>query len=308
MVLSAKGRGKAVDPAWPAWMAASQEPGAQDSLTGRPGPWKLRGVSGESPGEQLGPRTLRVEAGGGFGIAAAGRAAIGGAQPHFTDHIGPVIATPHLQLVFWGAGWKAAGEPSVGEVEAAAGTLVSGRYLAGLAEYRGIGPGKLLRSVLAPESEPPQRFSDPDSVRLLKELFEARRLPEPDDDSAIVYCVIMPSGVTYENANVIGQHSYFHFWDVQLAPFDVDLAVPCHYAWVTNDGTLDGITTVLSHELAEAVTDPQGTGILGDAGSCDGSGWCEIGDVCESQTGTCDGVTVQAYWSQRAGACVVPGS
>src|SRR5207237_4750749 len=121
--------------------------------------------------------------------------------------------------------------------------------------------GRLLPSVLALDSEAPPGFADADVVRLLKSLLEARRLPEPDDDPQLLCCVMMPPGIAHQNPNVIGEHSYFRYWDLDLSPIDLDLGVACRYAWVTNDGTLDGITTVLSHELAEAATDPEGTGI-----------------------------------------------
>src|SRR5262249_43761120 len=127
-----------------------------------------------------------------------------------------------------------------------------------------------------------------------------------DPDSSTLHCVMMPPGVSCERGDVIGEHSYFHFWDAGLQPPRLELGTASAFAWVTNDGTLDGMTTVLSHEIAEAVTDPQGSAILGVDGVCDADGWCEIGDVCELETGSCDGVTVQAYWSQRAGRCIVP--
>jgi hypothetical protein len=64
---------------------------------------------------------------------------------------------------------------------------------------------------------------------------------------------------------------------------------------------------LVSHELVEVATDPQGGGFLGANGTCDESGWCEIADVCESLS-VLDGVTVQAYWSNRDHDCIAPGS
>jgi hypothetical protein len=64
---------------------------------------------------------------------------------------------------------------------------------------------------------------------------------------------------------------------------------------------------LVSHELVEVATDPQGGGFLGAKGTCDESGWCEIADVCESLS-VLDGVTVQAYWSNRDHDCIAPGS
>jgi polar amino acid transport system substrate-binding protein len=38
-----------------------------------------------------------------------------------------------------------------------------------------------------------------------------------------------------------------------------------------------------------------------------GRGWCQIADICAA-TGVLDGITVEAYWSNLAGGCVVPTS
>ena len=114
----------------------------------------------------------------------------------------------------------------------------------------------------------------------------------------------MPYGVACQDSSVIGEHSYFWSWRFDQ-PFDPDVG-KAYYAWVTNNRTLDGVTTILSHELVEAASDPEGTGILGGPGVCSAAGWCEIGDVCQGVTGSVAGVAVQAYWSQDAGLCLIP--
>jgi hypothetical protein len=78
-----------------------------------------------------------------------------------------------------------------------------------------------------------------------------------------------------------------------------------HIAWVTNNGTLSSVTTIFSHELVESVTDPEGTAVTGVPGTCNQSGWCEIGDICNA-TGMVNGVVVQSYWSDEDQACVIP--
>jgi hypothetical protein len=95
------------------------------------------------------------------------------------------------------------------------------------------------------------------------------------------------------SGSFIGEHSYF-----------VQGGVNVHYAWLTTS-SLASLTTIFSHELVEACSDPEGTAITGIAGTCSQTGWCEIGDVCQSTNAVC-GVTVQSYWSQEDLACVVP--
>ena len=62
---------------------------------------------------------------------------------------------------------------------------------------------------------------------------------------------------------------------------------------------LDTQTKVSSHELFEAITDPALNAWYDDT-----SGE-EIGDICNSDTLTLGGYTVQSEWSQAQGACVV---
>jgi hypothetical protein len=104
----------------------------------------------------------------------------------------------------------------------------------------------------------------------------------------------MPTGVNSSNTSFIGEHTYYTRSGQRI-----------HFAWVTNAGNLSSLTRIISHELVESATDPEGSAFLGVAGTCSQGGWCEIGDVCSS-TSTLDGVTVQSYWSNQAGACVVP--
>src|SRR5439155_21611774 len=144
-------------------------------------------------------------------------------------------------------------------------------------------------------------FTDANVANLITSCIEAGQLPEPDDDNMILYCVIMPVGVNNTNSGFVGEHSFFTYSDYDF-PFDFDND-NAHFAWVTNNGTLNSVTRIFSHELVESATDPEGSAILGTAGTCSQSGWCEIGDVC-STTAVLDGVTVQSYWSQGDGACI----
>jgi hypothetical protein len=69
-------------------------------------------------------------------------------------------------------------------------------------------------------------------------------------------------------------------------------------------GSLDFITTTFSHELVEAMTDPDGEGWQVDPR--DDSDWHEIADVCGNRSAMVNGVAVAAYYSTSTQACVVP--
>jgi hypothetical protein len=224
----------------------------------------------------------------------------GGAGINFTDHGGPVIPNAHLQFIFWGAAWTT-GTPSIGQVTDAVVNIITGPYMDLLSQYRNIGHATLFGTTLVSSAvggspaNPPSPFNDGDISGLISNLCQAGRLPSPATDSELFYCVILPPGVN-SGGGFIGEHTYFSLDGVN-----------CHFAWVMNNGTLDYVTTVFSHELVETVTDPEGSAILGDPGSCNQSGWCEIGDVCEGNTTSIRGIVVQRYWSQRDKSCAAPG-
>jgi len=61
---------------------------------------------------------------------------------------------------------------------------------------------------------------------------------------------------------------------------------------------LDALTSVCSHELAEAITDP----VPGQGWYDDTNG--EIGDICAWQNKKLGAYAVQLVWSNRAKGCI----
>jgi hypothetical protein len=230
------------------------------------------------------------------GEVAVERAGAGGGLANFTDNGGPVLGNVHLQLIFWGAAWAGSPTLSTANITNAVVDILAGSYTSALAQYRGIGQGSLLGTTSVTTSNPPNPFSDSDVANLIATLISAGTVPAPHTDSQLLYCVIMPVGVN-SGGSFIGEHTYFTAADGSRA----------HFAWVTNNGTLDYLTSIFSHELVESCTDPEGSAILGVTGTCSQGGWCEIGDVCEGVFTFLGGVDVQKYWSQRDHACIVQG-
>jgi hypothetical protein len=264
-------------------------------------------MSGEGGVVKNGTDCGCVQGAGHFGVfspagPAAGEAPGGGATINFTDHGGLILDHVHVHLIFWGTAWGTGATPSVGAVSDAVINMMSGPYMSALNQYRGAGKGTLTgitivsSGVGSSPANPPNPFSNGNVETLISNLLTAQRVPSPATDGQLLYVVITPPGVSSNQANVIGEHTFFG-----LAGRNA------HYAWITNNGTLANVTVIFSHELVESVTDPEGSAILGDPGTCNQGGWCEIGDVCGS-TGVINGVTVQSYWSQRDKACIVPDS
>jgi hypothetical protein len=109
-------------------------------------------------------------------------------------------------------------------------------------------------------SNPPNPFTDTDVANFITGLLNAGSLQEPDENSQILYCVIIPVGVNNATTTFIGEHSFFSYQDEE-DPSRFDKA---HFAWITNSGSLDDLTTIFSHELVESCTDPEGSGIQGE--------------------------------------------
>jgi hypothetical protein len=219
-----------------------------------------------------------------------------GQHAKFVDRHGLVLPNPQLYLIYWGGAWRAAPTPTAAQVTDAVRTLMSSAYLTGLSQYHGSGRGALRGSTLVASSDPAEGFTDEQVARFVDDQITAGTVPGPDPANQTVYGVVMPTGVTPGFATW-GKHHYFERSGQRI-----------HYAWFTNVGDLGSITGIVSHELVETATDPEGGGFRGVTGTCDEPGWCEVADICESTLSTVDGVTVEAYWSNRDNSCVTPGS
>jgi hypothetical protein len=225
-----------------------------------------------------------------------GAAPAGGGADKFVDNSGPVIQVTQLFLVYWGSAWTASPPPSPtsAQITSACQTMMASAYMTGLAQYRGIGRGFVRGSAVITSSNPPNGFTDSQVSTFIDNQLNAATIPGPDVDNQTLYCVVMPKGVNASNAGFVGEHTYYTRSGQRI-----------RFAWITNSGSLASVTRIISHEIVESATDPEGSAFLGMAGTCSQTGWCEIGDVCSS-TSVLDGVTVQSYWSNQAGACAVP--
>ncbi len=219
------------------------------------------------------------------------------------DLHGMILTNVQVQLIFWGSAWAGNASPSANAVFDAAQTILSGSYMSKLSQYRGIGKGTMLGKFVIDPSDPSNPFSSDDVAQCILRLMAAGKVSKPEDDQQILYCVFLPVGVNFNQPDINGIHSYIYHISYSF-PIDVDLDKVL-FAWVMNDGTLDSVTTIFSHELAEACTDPDGNGF--QVTPLIQNSWHEIGDVCENYNDVLNGVRVQSYWSQADGNCVIPG-
>jgi hypothetical protein len=142
-------------------------------------------------------------------------------------------------------------------------------------------------------TDPRSHFTNRDIESFLDALFDAGVLPGPDEQA--LYVVTVPPGIDSSEVDKLhGEHSYYRRDGYRV-----------HYAWIADSQILEGATQTTTHEIVEALTDPEGTAILGTPGTCDGERWCEIADIC-SDAAKLHGILVAPYWSNIAGRCVIP--
>lgn len=249
------------------------------------------------------PANLRrraVATGMALGLAITTSASVtAAAQPvsvtaKFADNGGPVLSAAQIYIIYWGRTWTPglSASPAASQIASAVQTVVASSYLTGLAQYRNIGPATVSRSLVVTASDPPSEFTNDHIEAFLDALFDTGALPDPDDDA--LYLVTIPAGIHSDANEFVGEHSYYERH-----------GQPIRYAWTADSLSLDRATRIITHELVESLTDPQGNAILGAPGTCHQHGWCEIADICPS-TGLLNGVTVASYWSNAAGECVIP--
>jgi hypothetical protein len=259
---------------------------------------------------------------------------------------GRIISDVEVVMVLWGAGAyepfvTASAPPSLSSFFAAA---AGGPYLAGLAQYdttraalgrdggtdQRIGHGRFagLVSISPTAALAGRALDDVELVAELRAQLDAGVLPAPSEDDRgnvrTLYVVHLPAGQTLTLGHgtscksFCAYHGSFPWRDRHLYYVvmpDMSAGSGCELA-CGGDTPFRNATSVASHELAEAVTDP-------DVGSASGLGpplaWYdpangEIADICGRQTGVVRGgdgaeYLVQKLWSNSDRACVVtPGS
>ncbi len=141
-----------------------------------------------------------------------------------------------------------------------------------------------------------------------------------------LYLVVLPPGVSSAfciDTQAGGYHSSF-FWQTGWDG-STPVGNQIHYAVVPwpdpawsltqefQNNYFDVLTTVISHEVAEAVTDPEYYQFLtADGYSQTSGGWFandgsgEVGDKAEGYYGLYDGYVIQAIWSNLAGSPALP--
>jgi hypothetical protein len=218
---------------------------------------------------------------------------------------GFVFDNININLIFWGQEWSSVNPPVLSNsIVTGVANIVSGFFLDGLKQY-GF-KNAFINKVKIINIDPPNPFNVNDIKNFVYGLIDDETLQEPDEETFFrnIHVVFTPSNINFTQPNprtpINGFHSFFSWNDYDLGDIDNSNT---YFAWVQNVGNLNSITQVFSHELAEAITDPEGNGI--QIAPTNPINWNEIGDICSS-TGITNGVSVQSYWSKIDDACIIP--
>jgi hypothetical protein len=254
------------------------------------------------------------------GLAPLAHAAPSGAQLSYYG--GAIVEHPTYVNVYWGAYWTSG--TGLTERTALNGFVqnfaTSAEFDSVLAQYTG--PGGIFPHVGAYVGEKlisgepgagTKKISDNQLQTALDSFVRAGLVPAPSPD--LIYNVLLPPGVTvtlgtdssgsqfcnyhYTAATTLGTGGRFRY---VVAPYP-DTA-GCNFEPVI----VDRLTVILSHSIAEAVTDPD----VGLATSLTDNilGWYdanngEIGDICADEpSATVLGYRVQTLWSNADNKCL----
>jgi hypothetical protein len=215
---------------------------------------------------------------------------------------GPLLTSVQVFSVFWGGAWQQPPQQSL--MQSLNGFLqfvVTSAYVDQLGEYntsgQAIGHGRYTGTATVTDPTPGSSVNDSAIQQMLERQVAGKALPAATPNS--LYCVWLPSGVTVVSANERSCQVFCGYHD--RSPGGLYYAVlpyPDCAGCLGGLPPLDALTSVASHELAEAITDP----VPGQGWYDDTNG--EIGDICAWQNKKLGSYTVQLLWSNRVNGCI----
>jgi hypothetical protein len=141
---------------------------------------------------------------------------------------GLVLTNVEVAAIFWGSYWSTppASSPSSDTYYQAFTGLVTGPYMTGLRQYRGVGPGTMVGKFINDSSDPSDGYSDDDVVNMLTSFFHANgSVPTLANDHQRFYAVVTPPGINNSLSGAGGQHQTFTY-----------NRVTAYYCWVNSIG------------------------------------------------------------------------
>jgi hypothetical protein len=223
-----------------------------------------------------------------------------------TYHGGKVLPHPNVEALYYGQYWNGnAALQQASDLNNYLAYLVNSTYMDMLSEY-GVGRGTLVDNGIVDNGVSPGVTVDDSQIRQALDSDIAQSFLQAPTANR-VYLVFTAPNVDVTDGGQDSLHNFYGYHD----SFTSSGGQTIYYAVIANpvgNGDFFNLTDfqtttkVTSHELAETATDPDGNGWF-DSASGD-----EIGDVCDGQddVGVLNGYTIQAEWSVKQNACVLP--
>ncbi len=249
---------------------------------------------------------------------------------------GQVISNAKIYLILWG---DKVSQTTVNAMPDFYSSLLNSDYMDNFKQYnttgitaqdgrtgtnQTIGRGAFMETIKINPAKTSGTLDDTEIQAELEKQIAAKVIPAATDDS--LFMIHFPKGlkITIHDGDTVmsscqqfcAYHEGFKAKDGSNVFYGVmpDLdSVACSFG-CGSGGSLARITVSASHEVAEAISDPFPTPGSSPAfpqawNTVDGS---EIGDLCQSNTGTLKGkaasYTVQQEWSNSANACTTQGT
>jgi hypothetical protein len=208
---------------------------------------------------------------------------------------GPSISRFRVVPIFYGTSWLTS-SPTYLDVNNAIRDLLQSPYLSELDQY-GFAHLQLMAPVLVNDTVAASHNSS-EAADVVSSLIKTGVVEQaiPGSDS-IIYTLFYPTGTSVSDIKACGWHYTGSAGWIAAIEFPDDGA--------STSETVGNITRIFSHELVETLTDPD----------ADNEGWemnrsinggQEIGDACNNTDDFTAGVFVNAYWSERHKACIIP--
>lgn len=225
-------------------------------------------------------------------------------------HGGHLLTAVEVFTIFWGTAWQQKANSIVIQgINKFFDYILTSPLIDVLREYsvagQDIGTGKRTGSKTITASEPGQKVAggrreidDADIQQALQGWIDNGTIPQPNGNT--LYFVYLPPGVTSVLNGDRSCTKYCGYHEVinNTIFYAVEPFIKCKGCKFGN--LIDSLTKVSSHELCEAITDP------------DLNGWhedtfpnYEIGDICNNDVQHLNGYTIQSEWSNKANACII---
>jgi hypothetical protein len=235
-------------------------------------------------------------------VARPAHGAAAAASPQLTYRGGPLLTAVEVVTVFWGSWWQATDGASLAqELNGFFDYVLTSELIDQLGEYgvsgQTIGHGSRIGTQTLSEPALGASISDAQIQRTLQQLTAAETVPSPTANT--LYFLYLPPNVSVTQGGSRSCQAFCGYHNASSA--DLYYGV-MPYPGCSGCGgrlaLLDALTSISSHELCEAITDP-----------VPGQGWYddhygEIGDICAWKTRQLGSYTVQLEWSNQQTACV----